>query len=342
MPELPELRGYASFINENCAGVVFARVSLSSAARHPPIELPWHRFLISAESRGKELMLRFRESSSSSTASDDRLVQYSFLMGMSGRWDFVPSSLLVDEETKLANKLKHAHVLFESADQLYTLCFVDTRRFGRWTPSPEGWSAERGPDPTTEYDAFEANVLSGLESCSRSFQRPVCELLLDQRYFNGVGNYLRAEILYRAGVTDPFRSAHQVLLECPQILPLCRDVCNEVIERNLLNDHEAFTDWLQCYGKALKRKDSSGRTVWYSNQSSKSVVVKTEQSTNPERKKSTPKKRKGASSSSTSSASVMPRDYGTRRIAHIKRETEPEVIAKKRVRRTRSLYNAVG
>mmetsp|Transcript_36870 Transcript_36870/g.92421 ORF Transcript_36870/g.92421 Transcript_36870/m.92421 type:complete len:328 (+) Transcript_36870:147-1130(+) len=238
MPELPELRGYASFINENCAGVVFARVSLSSAARHPPIELPWHRFLISAESRGKELMLRFRESSSSSTASDDRLVQYSFLMGMSGRWDFVPSSLLVDEETKLANKLKHAHVLFESADQLYTLCFVDTRRFGRWTPSPEGWSAERGPDPTTEYDAFEANVLSGLESCSRSFQRPVCELLLDQRYFNGVGNYLRAEILYRAGVTDPFRSAHQVLLECPQILPLCRDVCNEVIERNLLNDHE--------------------------------------------------------------------------------------------------------
>lgn len=29
------------------------------------------------------------------------------------------------------------------------------------------------------------------------FDRPICEALLDQRFFNGIGNYLRAEILYR-------------------------------------------------------------------------------------------------------------------------------------------------
>ena len=32
----------------------------------------------------------------------------------------------------------------------------------------------------------------------KAFDRPICEALLDQRFFNGIGNYLRAEILYRS------------------------------------------------------------------------------------------------------------------------------------------------
>lgn len=39
------------------------------------------------------------------------------------------------------------------------------------------------------------NVLRNLED--KVFDRPICEALLDQRFFNGIGNYLRAEILYR-------------------------------------------------------------------------------------------------------------------------------------------------
>jgi hypothetical protein len=44
-------------------------------------------------------MLRFRESASVQQAHKSAVVQYSFLMGMSGRWAFVPSALLRDEET---------------------------------------------------------------------------------------------------------------------------------------------------------------------------------------------------------------------------------------------------
>jgi hypothetical protein len=40
------------------------------------------------------------------------------------------------------------------------------------------------------------------------FNRPVCEVLLNQQYFNGIGNYLRAEILFRAGVPPFQRNDH--------------------------------------------------------------------------------------------------------------------------------------
>ena len=39
------------------------------------------------------------------------------------------------------------------------------------------------------------NVLNNLDKAV--FKRPICEALLDQQYFNGMGNYLRAEALYR-------------------------------------------------------------------------------------------------------------------------------------------------
>ena len=87
------------------------------------------------------------------------------------------------------------------------------------------WQLGRfGPDPLYEHEAFCARALSLLEQQHASAHHgalglleptaqpvlvrdaaalldgPVCELLLDQRLMNGVGNYLRAEILYRARV----------------------------------------------------------------------------------------------------------------------------------------------
>ena len=67
--------------------------------------------------------------------------------------------------------------------------------------------------------------------------------MLNQKYFNGVGNYLRAEVLYRAGV-PPFvkaRDALQHLIATPSekkakkgkeedLLLLCNIVMQEVLE----------------------------------------------------------------------------------------------------------------
>lgn len=63
-----------------------------------------------------------------------------------------------------------------------------------------------------DYQNFRTNVLQNLEK--RDFNKPICEALLNQKYFNGIGNYLRAEILDRACVY-PFARARDVL-ECLQ------------------------------------------------------------------------------------------------------------------------------
>nr|XP_045372796.1 endonuclease 8-like 1 isoform X2 [Camelus bactrianus] len=52
------------------------------------------------------------------------------------------------------------------------------------------------------------NVLRNL--ADKAFDRPICEALLDQRFFNGIGNYLRAEILHRLRI-PPFEKARTVL-----------------------------------------------------------------------------------------------------------------------------------
>jgi len=42
---------------------------------------------------------------------------------------------------------------------------------------------------------FRDKVLQGIDSTI--FNKPICEVLLNQKYFNGIGNYLRAEVLHR-------------------------------------------------------------------------------------------------------------------------------------------------
>uniref|UniRef100_A0A663MD28 Nei like DNA glycosylase 1 n=1 Tax=Athene cunicularia TaxID=194338 RepID=A0A663MD28_ATHCN len=139
------------------------------------------------------------------------------------------------------------------------------------------------------------NVLKNLDD--KAFDKPICEALLNQKFFNGIGNYLRAEILYRLKI-PPFEKARTVLealkeqeqerrkknsaltlskklklmRENPDLLELCHTVPTEVIavEKKLFepdhaDNYAAFKNWLQCYlvpGMSTLR-DRSGRTVWF-------------------------------------------------------------------------------
>ena len=67
-------------------------------------------------------------------------------------------------------------------------------RFGRWEVTDE-WSNNRGPDPMFEYQEFRSNILDNLQETV--FNKPLCEVMHNQKYFNGIGNYLRAEIISR-------------------------------------------------------------------------------------------------------------------------------------------------
>ena len=96
-------------------------------------------------------------------------------------------------------------------------------------------------------------------------------MLMDQKYFNGIGNYLRAEILYRAKM-DPWKSAYDAIKD-GKMLALCRMVPLEAYKigggsikdwKNPFGEEDTFK--MMCYGnKALmtNKIDSNGRRFWY-------------------------------------------------------------------------------
>ncbi|XP_075993514.1 endonuclease 8-like 1 [Genypterus blacodes] len=205
MPEGPELHLASLYVNRMCAGVVFTgQVRKSEVSKSPDVPFTCEAYRITAASRGKEVKLTLTPMKSDEskrkvvTGQADQPMDVVFRFGMSGYFRFTPE----DEVPK------HAHLRFYSNEKpCKVLSFVDTRRFGSWQPSGT-WQPGRGPCIMFDYQSFRENVLSHLSD--RAFDRPICEALLNQKYFNGIGNYLRAEILFRLDI-PPFVPARSVL-----------------------------------------------------------------------------------------------------------------------------------
>jgi endonuclease VIII-like 1 len=251
MPEGPELRLMAKYINESTAGEVFTKIEKSKESKNVFENLEGE-FTIEAESRGKELRVRIK--------SEDKIKDLYMTMGMSGNWFF----------STVENMKKHSHLRFYTADG-DVLCFVDARRFGKWKFA-QSWNSDRGPDMINDFEAFYDNLRDNLSN--KAFDKPICEVLMNQKYFNGIGNYLRAEILDRADI-DPFKPAREVALE-GKLLGMCTQVQLESFKigggefKTFVNPNsnadekgDAFVEWLQCYEKKKKIKDGTGRSFWY-------------------------------------------------------------------------------
>ncbi|XP_013389919.1 endonuclease 8-like 1 [Lingula anatina] len=277
MPEGPELHLASHFVNEVCKGRVFAGPIVKSevSTKNPDIPWPAEAYTISATSRGKEVRLTLTSTDTQKTKSKkpkpNESINILFRFGMSGKFQF----------TAVNEMHKHAHLNFFTRDEpKQVLSFVDYRRFGRWEVT-DSWGADRGPCVMFEYDKFRDNVLNNLKNAA--FNKPICEALLNQKFFNGIGNYLRAEILYRLGI-PPFEGARSVLeplthdskvkKEIPDILELCNILPHEVINlggkgydpEGRSDDYDAFASWLRCYYNTSMNNmvDHNGRTIWFS------------------------------------------------------------------------------
>ncbi|XP_077738083.1 endonuclease 8-like 1 isoform X3 [Canis aureus] len=238
MPEGPELHLASRFVNAACAGLVFGgAVETSRCSRGPAVPFESSAYRISASARGKELRLALRPLPGALPAREPLALVFRF--GMTGSFRLAPRDALP----------AHAHLRFYTAPPgpRLALCFVDARRFGRWHLGGD-WQPGRGPCVLLEYERFRENVLRNL--AHKAFEQPICEALLDQRFFNGIGNYLRAEILHRLGI-PPFEKARTVLealqqrrpspeqtlsqkirakLQSPDLLELCHSVPKEVVQ----------------------------------------------------------------------------------------------------------------
>ncbi|KAM4038477.1 endonuclease 8-like 1 [Anomaloglossus baeobatrachus] len=192
MPEGPELHLASLYVNKVCHGLHFGgQVEKSAVSKNPEVPFSCPNYTISAVSRGKEVKLILTPVK----GAEEWVV---FRFGMSG-------SFKLTTEDDLP---KHAHLRFYTRDvPRQVLSFVDQRRFGSWVYNGT-WQQTRGPCVMTEYEKFRENVLKHLPD--KPFDKPICEVLLNQKYFNGIGNYLRAEILFRLKI-PPFMSARTAL-----------------------------------------------------------------------------------------------------------------------------------
>lgn len=258
MPELAELKLTADFINQVARGKTFHAIRKNPAHKwidiSKDIDYP---FTIEAKSRGKELMLELTTSQYVATPENMQVKHLMMTMGMAGHFKWL----------ELGEMEKHAHLLFKTDDGI--LAFVDVRRFGKWNWG--FWNSDRGPDPIQNFQNFKANILANINT--RTFKKPICEVMMDQKYFNGIGNYLRAEILYRADA-NPWMPAKDAIIEYPEILDLCQTVSLEAYKLGggQLKDwenpfgevNESWDDFMKCYGNPrMAKREWKGRTMWY-------------------------------------------------------------------------------
>lgn len=259
MPELAELKLTADYINHIAKDKVFYRIKKNPTHKgldiSNDIQVP---FTIKAESRGKELKLELNSLPGSELYVSANLMM---TMGMSGHFKWVEHGIFE----------KHAHLMFQTDGG--SLAFVDVRRFGKWKWG--FWGEDRGPDPTEQFQDFVRNIKANLHK--KDFDKPICEVLMNQKYFNGIGNYLRAEILYRVDI-NPFTPARTALATAPEIYKLCQWAPMQAYQlgggelkdwKNPFGPYkemmQSWDDFIKCYGnKAMSKvEDRNGRTFWY-------------------------------------------------------------------------------
>lgn len=211
------------------------------------------------------------------------------------------STFLTTEEALKSN----AHLLFEASDAVLAICSSRPETM-YWRKGD--FDLIRSPDPVTQYMDYVSKIISKLShvpigldgtpiiSSKSLFSQPICRLLLSQELFNGIGNYLRAEIMHRL-LIHPFTPSmyifedliywiHGIMKETPRfyntsntwkhlveksistiedkcpLIPMVRRLCEEAYA--ILDDHKLFSEWLLCYKKASSCiLDSDGREVWY-------------------------------------------------------------------------------
>ena len=191
MPEISEVRLTAQFVTETNKKRIIQDVSYLKTNKLKLIEdIEVKGKKISAVSRGKELKLFF----------DNEPVVIS--LGMTGCFKNF-------KKRGYKNKhWKHGHIRFRMSDKSW-FCWSDVRRFGKSISTK--WNPNRGPDVFDEEKAFREHIMDNLNH--QDFLKPAHTAIMNQKWFNGMGNYLRAEILGKWN-KNPFQPIKNPTKKC--------------------------------------------------------------------------------------------------------------------------------
>lgn len=263
MPELAEIKLIADFINQETKDVLVTGFYMRP--RHHLIEpsftqvdVNFNKAYVRAETRGKELLLVFASFNHKNECA------LKFSLGMSGYF-------VKQKQLEVPRKHTHLSIILKDGN---VLNFVDPRRFGKWK-WVDGFDPNRGPDPY--FDIFEVGRNLSYFQINKPVKdsTTINELLLNQKYFNGIGNYLRAEILYRIN-ENPFQSVYHYLRKVGinNLMSTLHQVVQEAyskgggriqIWKDPNRPMNEMIPFFRCYNQPgmCKVKDKTNRNFWF-------------------------------------------------------------------------------
>lgn len=263
LTELPEVKFMTDFINQKAKNQVFnSIIGMDPAYKFDEVKLP-REFSLTASSRGKELCLILTD------LRNKQITKIFIIFSLAG-------NIVIFDEKDIG---QHHRLIIRRSDGK-VIALHDVRRFSKVRIDTK-WSIARGPDPIDEYAAFVLNVRDHL-NLQVFTNQTISEILMDQRFFNGIGNYLRAELLHRLDI-NPFENARECLIKeiemvCQgkdNLLEYCKNLSEEVIAiyKNK-SSYKLLTDWHRCYRKPKMAffKDSSERKLWFDKKWKNSVT----------------------------------------------------------------------
>ena len=222
------------------------------------------KWKVSSISRGKELILIF----------DDGIETKKLKIGFArvGCIECVPISS-IDK----ADFDKRAMLRLYTSDKV--LYLADFTRYAIWRWSD--WDPTRSPDLYFEHNQWRSYLHSKKNTVW--FDQAVFHVMSDQRYFNGIGNFSRTEILSRTRFS-PFTHLSEILevdILRNDFFSTCKDVIGDIYNKGGLQHiywknpfNISTTDmnnWIRCYNKLEKGKpsavflitDRDGRKFWF-------------------------------------------------------------------------------
>ena len=226
MPEYSEVKIMSEFINHSVNGKKFIKLYHVEKGNNPIDPQLINDLQIESISHGKQLSLKLYNNQTS--------INISVFMGMTGNWKWV--------KTEDWNKTKFIRMRLDSEDA-NSLILFGAYMGPKYKLNGFG-GVKRGPDPLKETDEFITNIKSNLSN--RHFSKSIPEVLLDQRYFNGIGAYLTAEILGRVDI-NPFAQFNSLNTEeINQILLETKNCCEQSYEYG----GGELLDWDNPYGNS--------------------------------------------------------------------------------------------
>ncbi|KAH0573506.1 Formamidopyrimidine-DNA glycosylase [Spironucleus salmonicida] len=248
MPEHPEVRQITNMINNNFSTVkfnAFQQKQISDKQQSLQIN---GEYYIHADQRGKQLKLnisfepvqKLQQSNYFGTFTTQQTKNdFSIIIGFGLLGYFsIDSTPNLNALLSFQNKNMHLNLVSKNPQTVYYYL--------------GDYNLARGPDPIFQQEDFKVLVLK-----TNFKDKNISDILMNQRYFNGVGNYLRSEIIHRANI-HPFKAISYL---DPEFINLVISILEEAF--SFTSNAVLFNNWLKCYGKASNCiKDKNNRSIW--------------------------------------------------------------------------------